>query len=148
MSVRRYYKVCGNAAFSVLKLEAFIVAKPHPPLLTAQEERWLAAASSCKNCASASKRTVCAAHTYADAKGAWDTEACAALDTGGGGGGKRLLVVAVALSSGKKVVALTYKGFGTVSGNVSDPLAQLYEVTGGGWLLVPLFQLNSCRPSP
>ena len=57
-------------------IEAFIVAKPRPPLLTAEEQRWLAAASTCKNCAIASKRTVCAAFTYADdAKGAWDTEA-------------------------------------------------------------------------
>jgi hypothetical protein len=124
------YKVCGNTAFSVLKLEAFIVAKPRPPVLTTEEQRWLAAASTCKNCAIASKRTVCAAYSYADAKGAWDTKACAALDKGGGG--KRLLVVAAALSSGKKVVALTYKGFADADGgNVSDPLAQLYEVTSG-----------------
>jgi len=126
--MRPSHKVCGNTAFSVLKLEAFIVAKPRPPLLTAEEQRWLAAMSTCKNCAIASKRTVCAAYTYADeAKGAWDTEACAALEDEGGG--KRLLVVAAALSSGKKVVALTYKGI--AGGNVSDPLAQLYEVTGG-----------------
>ena len=123
------YKLCGNSAFSVLKFEAFIVAKPHAPLLGAEELRWLAAASTCKNCASASKRTVCTAYTYADAKGAWDSKACAALDKGGG---KRLLVVAAALSSGKKVVALTYKGFADANGgNVSDPLAQLYEVTSG-----------------
>jgi hypothetical protein len=67
-----------------------------------------------------------------------DTEACAALvDTEDGG--KRLLVVAAALSSGKKVVALTYTGFADADGGkLSDPLAQLYEVTGGACPLVPL----------
>ena len=105
----------------MLKFEAFIVPRITPQLLTEDELSWLAATSTCKHCATASKRKVCASHTFADAvdENKWNDAACKVRKG-------QLLVVVASLSTGKKVIAMTYKGFeeGKV---VNDSLAQLYR---------------------